>query len=118
MNTHRLPDCPYTTDISCISIQGNIGDFNVDTDEVPYAELPSFDKYVLKRTALAIDEMRGAYDNYQYALVVSTLQSFVTFLSNVFLDVSKGSCVRLSQHPKTVPPDYSDCLRNTRRERR
>jgi len=43
----------------------------------------------LKRTALAIDEMRGAYDNYQYALVVSTLQSFVTFLSNVFLDVSK-----------------------------
>ena len=70
-------------------LMGNIGDFDVSENTVAYSQLPSFDKYVLKRTAVAMSETKKAYDTYGYSTAVSTLQSFVAFLSNVFLDVSK-----------------------------
>ena len=68
---------------------GNVGDFDPTSDAVPYANLPAFDKYVLRRTAEFVEETRNAYEKYAYAGAVAATQTYVAFLSNVFLDVSK-----------------------------
>jgi isoleucyl-tRNA synthetase len=70
-------------------LMGNVSDFDPNTDAVPYDELPPFDKYVLKRTAEFAAETKKAYEAYAYASAVTATQTFVAFLSNVFLDVSK-----------------------------
>eukprot|EP00740_Mantoniella_antarctica_P011531 CAMPEP_0181385712 /NCGR_PEP_ID=MMETSP1106-20121128/22716_1 /TAXON_ID=81844 /ORGANISM="Mantoniella antarctica, Strain SL-175" /LENGTH=1100 /DNA_ID=CAMNT_0023505811 /DNA_START=222 /DNA_END=3524 /DNA_ORIENTATION=- len=70
-------------------LMGNIGDFDPAANAVPYEELPAFDRYALYRTAAMVKEMEVAYETYAYSTAVSTLQSFTTFLSNVYLDVSK-----------------------------
>ena len=70
-------------------LMGNVNDFNPAEDAVPYDELPAFDKYVLRKTADAIDAMDRAYETYSYSTAVSALFSFTAFLSNVYLDVSK-----------------------------
>ena len=70
-------------------LMGNVGDFDPTSDAVPYANLPAFDKYVLRRTAEFVEETRNAYEKYAYAGAVTATQTYVAFLSNVFLDVSK-----------------------------
>jgi isoleucyl-tRNA synthetase len=70
-------------------LMGNVSDFDPNTDAVPYDELPPFDKYVLRRTAEFAAETKKAYEAYAYASAVTATQTFVAFLSNVFLDVSK-----------------------------
>ena len=70
-------------------LMGNVGDFDPTSDAVPYANLPAFDKYVLRRTAEFVEETRNAYEKYAYAGAVAATQTYVAFLSNVFLDVSK-----------------------------
>lgn len=70
-------------------LMGNLGDFDPAADAVPYEDLPAFDRFVLHRTAAMVREMEDAYAVFAFSTVVSTLQSFTTFLSNVYLDVSK-----------------------------
>jgi len=70
-------------------LMGNIGDFNPATDAVPYEQLPSFDRYALRRTADMLAEMDRAYETHQYSQVTAQLQSFTAYLSNVYLDASK-----------------------------
>ena len=70
-------------------LMGNIGDFDPAADAVPYDQLPSFDRYALRRTADMLAEMDRAYETHQYSQVTAQLQSFTAFLSNVYLDASK-----------------------------
>ena len=70
-------------------LMGNVGDFDPAKDATPYDDLPPFDKYVLRRTAEFVAETKKAYEAYAYASAVTATQTFVAFLSNVFLDVSK-----------------------------
>ena len=82
-------------------LMGNIGDFDPAADAVPYDQLPSFDRYALRRTADMLAEMDRAYETHQYSQVTAQLQSFTAFLSNVYLDASKDRCT--SSRPRASP---------------
>ena len=69
---------------------GNLHDFNPTTDEVPYANLPSLDKWILGRLSKTLLEVDDAYNSYQFNKVVGTLLKFATAdLSNFYLDIAK-----------------------------
>ena len=67
---------------------GVLDDFN-PAQQVPYDDLPVFDKYVLHRLNATVKEIESSYKAFDYSRVVSAVTSFTTFLSNVYLDVSK-----------------------------
>ncbi len=71
-------------------ILGNLYDFNVEKDMVPYNELEELDKWVLHRLQSLIERTRKAYESYQFHVVYYTLYNFCTVdLSALYLDVSK-----------------------------
>jgi isoleucyl-tRNA synthetase len=69
-------------------LMGVLDDFN-PAEAVAYENLPAFDKYILQRLDETMSDIEKAYDSYTYSQVVSAVTSFTTFLSNVYLDVSK-----------------------------
>lgn len=69
---------------------GNIHDFDPKTDTVPYAELPTLDKYILSRLTSLCDDVDAGYNSYSYFKVYQALQRFaVVDLSNFYLDIAK-----------------------------
>lgn len=55
---------------------GNIHDFYLNNQEVPYAEFPSLDKYMLHRMAVLTAEGERAYDSYSFLKVCQAMQRF------------------------------------------
>jgi isoleucyl-tRNA synthetase len=69
-------------------LMGVLDDFKPE-EKVEYDNLPSFEKYILHRLDATMNEIEASYKTYDYARVVASISSFTTFLSNVYLDVSK-----------------------------
>jgi len=68
---------------------GNLFDFQQE-DRVPYADLPSLDKWILGRLSVLLRDVRSSYDEYQFNKAVNALLKFVTAdLSNFYLDIAK-----------------------------
>jgi isoleucyl-tRNA synthetase len=71
-------------------ILGNLYDFDLNKDRVPYAEMEEMDRWALHRLQEVIQRVRKAYDNYQFHMVYYTIYNFCTVdLSALYLDVSK-----------------------------
>jgi len=71
-------------------ILGNLYDFDVNKDRVPYAEMEEMDRWILHRLQEVIQRVRKAYDDYQFHIVYYTIYNFCTVdLSALYLDVSK-----------------------------
>jgi len=69
---------------------GNLGDFDPASHAVPLDELDEIDRWLLHRTATALERVRDAYEDYQFHTIFHTFVGLCTTeLSNVFLDVSK-----------------------------
>ena len=71
-------------------ILGNLSDFNIKKDMVPYEEMEEMDKGALNRLQEIILRVRNAYENYQFHTVYYTLHNYCTVdLSALYLDVLK-----------------------------
>jgi len=69
---------------------GNVDDFDVAANSVPYEELPDLDKYMLGKLSEMLKDIDEAYSRYDYSAVVQSLLRFSTAdLSNFYLDVAK-----------------------------
>ena len=69
-------------------LMGVLDDFN-PAEQVSYDSLPLFEKYILHRLNATMMEIENSYKEYDYSRVLASVTSFTTFLSNVYLDVSK-----------------------------
>ncbi len=71
-------------------ILGNLYDFDVRKDAVPYEQMEELDRWALHRLQEIIRRVREAYENYQFHVVYYTLYNFCTVdLSALYLDVLK-----------------------------
>ncbi len=69
---------------------GNIHDFDPNVNAIPIQELPILDRWMLHRTAEIIDEVKLAFENYEFARFFQLIQNYcVVDLSNFYLDISK-----------------------------
>ena len=71
-------------------ILGNLYDFDVKNDTVPYEAMMEMDKAALNRLQDVIRRVKQAYENYQFHVVYYTLHNYCTVdLSSLYLDVLK-----------------------------
>ena len=69
---------------------GNLGDFNPDTDKVKYEDMMPYDKYMMVKLSETINEMKEAYEKYDFKEVYKLTNNFISFsLSNFYLDFTK-----------------------------
>ncbi len=69
---------------------GNLHDFDPAKDSVSIEDLPLLDRWMLHRTAEVSDEIKAAFDNYEFSKFFQLLQSYcVVDLSNFYLDIAK-----------------------------
>jgi isoleucyl-tRNA synthetase len=69
---------------------GNLNDYNPAEHAVPYAQLPSLDKYMLGRLSTLVRDVDTSYREYQFSRVNQALLQFVTTdLSAFYLDIAK-----------------------------
>ncbi|MEK3935173.1 isoleucine--tRNA ligase [Sporosarcina sp. FSL W7-1349] len=71
-------------------LHGNTSDFNPSTDGIAFADLRPVDQYVYIRLQDLIQEVREAYDRYEFAGVYHAVNNFCTGeLSSFYLDIAK-----------------------------
>lgn len=71
-------------------ILSNLGDFNPDSDSVPFEKLDGIDKWAMARMDEIIEKCKAAYDKFDFHIVYSTMRDFCTIdLSNFYLDILK-----------------------------
>ena len=69
---------------------GNLHDFDPDKHTVPYEELPELDRYMLHRMTEVFEDVKDAFESYQFFRFFQTVQNFcVVDLSNFYLDIAK-----------------------------
>ncbi len=69
---------------------GNLADFNVDTDYVPFEQLNDVDKYVAIKLNNLVKDALKHYDNFEFDAVYRDVTNFVTReLSAFYLDFTK-----------------------------
>jgi isoleucyl-tRNA synthetase len=77
---------------TCRFLLGNLADFHVGTDRLPYEALQELDRFMLHRLQKTIERVRQAYHDHEYHLVFHTLHNFcVVDLSAFYLDVQKDT---------------------------
>jgi isoleucyl-tRNA synthetase len=75
---------------TCRFLLGNLYDFDVARDRVPYAQLPELDKWILHRSADLDARARKAYEAFSFHHVVQQLLNFCAIdLSALYLDIVK-----------------------------
>jgi len=71
-------------------ILGNLYDFDLSRDRIPFADMEEMDRWALHRLQEVVQRVRKAYDDYQFHIVYYTIYNFCTVdLSALYLDVSK-----------------------------
>ncbi|MBV9389201.1 MAG: isoleucine--tRNA ligase [Chroococcidiopsidaceae cyanobacterium CP_BM_ER_R8_30] len=69
---------------------GNLLDFDVSQDTVPYELLPELDRCMLHRMTEVFGEVKEAFESFQFFRFFQTIQNFcVVDLSNFYLDIAK-----------------------------
>ncbi|MBB5172154.1 isoleucine--tRNA ligase [Texcoconibacillus texcoconensis] len=73
-------------------LHGNLHDFTPSTDRVSDDELSELDQYMSVRLQEIINDVRSAYDHYQFASVYNTIHNFCTIdLSSFYMDIAKDT---------------------------
>lgn len=71
-------------------LHGNTSDYHPVTDRVPFEQLRPVDQYVYIRLQDLIEEVRQAYEQYEFAGVYHAVNNFCTGeLSSFYLDIAK-----------------------------
>ncbi|RMF93887.1 MAG: isoleucine--tRNA ligase [Nitrospinota bacterium] len=77
---------------TCRFLLGNLSDFDPQRDRVPYQELPELERLMLHRLQQLIQQVRKAYDTYEYHLFYHRVHNFCTVdLSSFYLDIQKDN---------------------------
>jgi isoleucyl-tRNA synthetase len=64
--------------------------FNPETDQVPYAQLSSLDRWLLSRLQRLIEKVRDGYDTYAFHTIYHAIHNFCAVdLSALYLDIIK-----------------------------
>lgn len=72
-------------------LMGNLNDFD-SSEEVPYENMPSFEKWALGRLATVMNDFDNDLNEYKFNKAFSLLQNFfVNDLSNLYFDCRKDS---------------------------
>ena len=68
----------------------NQGGFNVDTDAVPYEQMPELDRWAIMKLDNLIDKVNEAYNAFDFHIVFHAIHNFcVVDMSNFYLDIIK-----------------------------
>jgi isoleucyl-tRNA synthetase len=80
---------------------GNLSDFNPATDAVSYENLREVDQYMIVKLNNLIKNVRGAYENYEFAGIYHAINNFCTLdLSAFYLDFAKDVLyIEAKNHP-------------------
>ncbi len=75
---------------TCRFILGNLYDFDLEKDIIPFAEREELDKWILHRFQYIKEKIIKGYNSYQFHICFHTLHQFcVVDLSAFYLDISK-----------------------------
>jgi isoleucyl-tRNA synthetase len=71
-------------------ILGNLGDFNPETDAVPFESMEALDQYMLRQTWAFANDVRSNYDDFAFHRIYHRLNHFcIVDLSAFYFDVLK-----------------------------
>jgi isoleucyl-tRNA synthetase len=71
-------------------ILGNVGDFNPETDAVPFDQMEALDQYMLRQTCSFAADVRNAYEEFAFHKIYHRLNHFcIVDLSAFYFDVLK-----------------------------
>jgi len=71
-------------------VLGNLGDFNPQTDAVPFEKMEALDQYMLRQTLAFAADVRTAYDEFAFHRIYHRLNHFcIVDLSAFYFDVLK-----------------------------
>ena len=71
-------------------ILGNIGDFNPDSDSVPYDKMEEIDRFALAELGVLNNRILKAYDDFDFHMIFHTLNRFCAVeMSSFYLDILK-----------------------------
>ncbi len=71
-------------------ILGNLGDFNPETDAVPFERMEALDQYMLRQTSSFAAEVKNSYDDFAFHKIYHRLNHFcIVDLSAFYFDVLK-----------------------------
>ena len=71
-------------------VLGNLGDFNPQTDAVPFERIEGLDQYMLRQTLAFADEVRASYGEFAFHKIYHRLNHFcIVDLSAFYFDVLK-----------------------------
>ncbi|PIC65695.1 isoleucine--tRNA ligase [Sporosarcina sp. P13] len=71
-------------------LHGNVADFDPSINRVAFEDMRPVDQYVYVKLQDLIEEVRQAYDNYEFATVYHAVNNFCTgVLSSFYLDIAK-----------------------------
>jgi len=83
---------------TCRYLIGNLNDFNMELDQVPYAQMEELDRWALSRLQGLSERILRAYEDFNFHQVYHNLHNFcVLDLSSFYLDIIKD---RLYTSPK------------------
>jgi isoleucyl-tRNA synthetase len=71
-------------------VLGNLGDFNPDTDAVPFDSMEALDQYMLRQTCAFAADVRSSYNEFAFHKIYHRLNHFcIVDLSAFYFDVLK-----------------------------
>jgi isoleucyl-tRNA synthetase len=71
-------------------ILGNVGDFNPETDAVPFEQMEALDQYMLRQTCSFAADVRNAYEEFAFHKIYHRVNHFcIVDLSAFYFDVLK-----------------------------
>lgn len=81
---------------------GNLSDFNVKANSVSYQDLDPIDQFILVELDHLVEEVREAYDQFEFNTIIQQILNFLTqMMSSFYLDYSKDvTYIELADDPK------------------
>jgi isoleucyl-tRNA synthetase len=71
-------------------VLGNLGDFNPDTDAVPFESMEALDQYMMRQTCAFAADVRSSYDEFAFHKIYHRLNHFcIVDLSAFYFDILK-----------------------------
>jgi len=71
-------------------VLGNLGDFNPDSDAVPFESMEALDQYMLRQTCAFAADVRSSYDEFAFHRIYHRLNHFcIVDLSAFYFDILK-----------------------------
>ena len=75
---------------TCRYILGNIADFDPERDMIEHAAMLEFDRYILARLEKVKDDVRRAYEAFEFQAAYQAMQTFIVVdLSSLYIDVAR-----------------------------